>query len=119
MANLQSLDEISACFLAALKIVIGKTPAPPHLAKAVGKLAKLITSGQGDEEKQQLFDAVKRFRKNSGRVNLKNWVTAVELCATRAGYVLCGNLETAASVINTETKILAKMTDENRSHGAP
>ena len=103
VANLHSIDELSACFLAALKITMGKAPSPPHLAKAVDGLAKVMLGHMSDDERQRLFEAVKTFQTSGGRADLNDWIASVELCATRAGLLLCGDLETANKVLGQDT----------------
>jgi len=102
VAHIQSIDELSACFLAALKVVLGQAPASSVSAKAIDALATLIEQNQTETERKALQSAVEQFGEAGGRVNLSAWVASVELCATRTGYVLCGDLQTAVDVIREE-----------------
>ncbi len=102
VAHIQSIDEISACFLASLKLVLGQAPPSSVPAKAIDTLASMIEQHQTELEREALDSAVRQFVEANGRVNLTAWVASVELCATRAGYLLCGDLQTAAEVVRKE-----------------
>jgi hypothetical protein len=102
VAHLRTVDELSACFLAALHIVLGSTPATGEAAKAVKSLAKMYGSQQTPEEREELEAAVQSFSDAGGRVNLHRWIESVETCAARAGLLLCGDLETATTILRAD-----------------
>ncbi len=102
VAHLRTADELTVCFLAAVKIVLGGTPVRGEQGKVVDALAELLVQQQTPEEREALEKAVRRFDAAGGRVGLKRWIKSVELCAHRAGFVLCGDLETAVSIIRSE-----------------
>ncbi len=99
VGHLRSIDELTICFLAALHIVLGTSPASEAHARAVEALSVAMVKHQRPEERRALEAAVGHFEESGGRVNLKHWLAAVERCATRTGYLLCGDLEAAAEVV--------------------
>ena len=104
VAHLRSVDELSACFLAAVHIVLGNSPATGDAAKAVKSLAKLYGTHQTTEERDELEAAVEGFKGAGGRVNLHRWVESVEMCAARAGLLLCSDLSTAAALVEDDDR---------------
>jgi hypothetical protein len=102
VVHLGSIDELSVCFHAAVKLVLGTTMATGPLAQVVDALAGALGSQQSDEERAALEVAVKQFAEGEARVNLNHWVSGVERCVTRAGLLLCGDLPTAVAVIRAE-----------------
>jgi tetratricopeptide (TPR) repeat protein len=101
VAHMQSIDELSACFLAAIKLVLGAAPAGP-LSTIVDNLARLLATQQTDEERAALDAAVRKLAQRGDQLNLGEWVASVERCATRAGYLLCGDLCTAVAMVESE-----------------
>ncbi|MBM4374667.1 MAG: hypothetical protein FJ095_06255 [Deltaproteobacteria bacterium] len=101
VSHMASIDELSACFLAAVKLTLGAAPSGP-LAAIVDALAATLASQTSREERSELDAAVKALTKKSAQLDLTAWVGAVERCATRAGYVLCGDLELAIKLVEAE-----------------
>jgi tetratricopeptide (TPR) repeat protein len=101
VSHMASIDELSACFLAAVKLALGAAPSGP-LAAIVDALATALASQTSREERAQLDAAVKTLTKKTAQLDLTAWVGAVERCATRAGYVLCGDLALAIKLIDAE-----------------
>jgi tetratricopeptide (TPR) repeat protein len=109
VTHIASLDELSTCFLAALKLVLGSAPAPGPLAETVSALANVLAQHQTAEERAELDAAIDAFSQSGGQANLRRWVAGVKICATRAGFALCGDLETAVSLL--KSPCVAQLTD--------
>jgi cellulose synthase operon protein C len=92
-----SMDELSACFLAAVKVVRPAVSVPPALEDAVAALAPLIAERLTEEERDQLALAVIELHEAGAPADLSHWTGAVERCAARSGYLLSGDLAVAAS----------------------
>jgi cellulose synthase operon protein C len=97
-----TLEELSNCFLAALKIALPDLPLPPGNRALVLDLTTRIESLMEAEERIELQRAVRGFKTGGGRTDIAEWVGAVERCATRVGYLLAGDLEVVARVLRTE-----------------
>ncbi|HZO16548.1 MAG TPA: hypothetical protein VFB62_24905, partial [Polyangiaceae bacterium] len=102
IAHLTSIDELTACFLAGVHLVLGSSPSAGKLGKPVAALAKLLERQLEEAELEELHDAVEDFSEAGGRADLKRWIASVELCAARAGYLLCGDLTTSLRVLQEQ-----------------
>jgi len=60
---------------------------------------------------EKLRRLVARFLARGGRTNLKHWVRGAEWTACRAGLLLCGELSTAADVLENEPGAEARITE--------
>jgi tetratricopeptide (TPR) repeat protein len=106
VVHLRSVDELTACFLAALELVLhGAAPGVGGQIGAAAKvLAGLLDKQQTEQERANLGEAVERFQQAGGRVRIPEWLASVERCATRTGLLLCGDLATAAALIRDESE---------------
>ncbi|MFP6685691.1 MAG: hypothetical protein VB934_13305 [Polyangiaceae bacterium] len=101
VVHMQSIDELSTCFLAALKLVLGSSPAAGPLAKSVSALSSVLAKHQTAEERAQLERAISAFSESGGQADLRRWASGARRTATRAGFVLCGDLETAVTLLRS------------------
>jgi tetratricopeptide (TPR) repeat protein len=102
LPHMHSIDELTACLLAGIKLTLGAAPSGP-LAAVVDTLAGTLATQLDDEERGALDRAVRRLTaRNTGQIDLTAWVAAVERSATRAGFVLCGDLGLAIKLIEAE-----------------
>lgn len=102
VAHMQSIEELTACFLAGLKITLGKTPPHSEDARVVDALAVMLQRELSPQELDYLKKAVAQFGSGSGRVDLRQWVLTVEKCVARTGFLLCGDLELAITMARSE-----------------
>ena len=99
-----SIEDLTACFLAAIRMVLPEVPAPPSLRGAVAELERGIALRISEANRVDLAAAVAAFEAGGSRVHLADWAADVERCATRAGFVLAADLEVAASVLRGEPR---------------
>jgi tetratricopeptide (TPR) repeat protein len=97
-----SIEELSTCFLAAVKIALPDLPLPPSAAPAVNELVDQIEPGLDEATRERLTVAVAGFESARVRADIAGWVGAVERCATRAGFLLAGDLEIVAGVLRSD-----------------
>jgi hypothetical protein len=97
-----SIEELTVCFLAAVKIVIPEVPAPPNVRAAVSEVERGIAFRLSEKARVDLAAAVAAFEKAGSRANLADWVGAVERCATRAGFLLAGDLAVAGAELRAD-----------------
>ena len=107
-----SLEELSACFLAALKIILPELPLPANVRKLALDLRERISAELSEEEHADLEGAVKAFQAAGGRADITAWVADVERCASRAGYLLSGDLDVAATVLHDEPGGVVSVEDQ-------
>jgi hypothetical protein len=98
-----SIDEVAACFLAAVSLVRPTLPIPPALEGAARDLAPELDARLYGGARDQLFAAVEGFEEAGARADLTHWAGAVERCAARAGYLLCGDLAVASRLTRDES----------------
>lgn len=103
-----SIEELSGCFLAAVKIALPEVPLPLHVRKIATQIERRIAPRLTDEQRKLVKAAVAAFEAQGRPANLADWVAAVERCATRAGYLLAGDLEVALGVIRGEPRGLVE-----------
>jgi hypothetical protein len=97
-----SIEELSVCFLAAVKLVIPELPVPAPSRAAVKELSSQLTARLDDGDRGELKRAVNAFEAAGRRADIAGWVAAVERCAARAGLLLCGDLEVASGALQSE-----------------
>jgi tetratricopeptide (TPR) repeat protein len=102
-----TLPELSTLFLSAVEVGLPDMPISSRGGasgkKLVASLRRLLT----DAERKDLEVAAARFDERGGRVDLAAWIRGVELTATRAGFVLSGDLKVAMRVLRRETRSIA------------
>ena len=101
VAHMQTIDELTACFLAGIKLTLGAAPSGP-LSAIVDGLAKVLGSQITPAEFAELETAVKILTARTTSLDLGAWVASVERCATRAGFVLCGDLALSIKQVESE-----------------
>jgi tetratricopeptide (TPR) repeat protein len=99
-----SIEDLSACFLAAVIASRPEAPVPPTIRPPVVELARGMALRLSEEQRAALKKAVTAFEEHGGSANLGAWVAAVERCSTRAGYLLAADLEASASVLKSEPR---------------
>jgi tetratricopeptide (TPR) repeat protein len=99
-----SMDDLAACFLAAIAIASPNAPAPARLEAEVGALRARLEASLADHQLDRLVQAVTDLEQAGGRADLSRWAAAVERCATRAGFAVCGDLDVAAAILRAEPR---------------
>jgi hypothetical protein len=102
MLYYSSIEELSSCFLAAVKIALPDLPLPAQTASAVDDLVRRIEPLLDDATHRLLVASVAGFEAARVRADIAGWVGAVERCATRAGFLLAGDLEVAATALRSD-----------------
>lgn len=95
-----TVQELTAILLAAIKIVKADQEVPPEALQTAQQLAPLVN---GDPVASEgLRKVVRVFFEQGGASNIKRWYQSVELTATRAGFLVCGDHEIARKMIQME-----------------
>jgi hypothetical protein len=102
MLYYSSIEELSSCFLAAVKIALPDLPLPAQAAPSVNELVERIEPLLDDATHRLLVSSVAGFEAARVRADIAGWVGAVERCATRAGFLLAGDLEVVATVLRSD-----------------
>jgi hypothetical protein len=107
-----TLEELSACFLAAVKIALPELPIPANARASVRELTARIEPSLEAEDRIELHRAVRAFKAAGGRADIAEWVAAVERCATRAGYLIMGDLDLVAGILRDEPRGVVSVEDK-------
>jgi tetratricopeptide (TPR) repeat protein len=97
-----SLEDLSICFLAALRVALKNLPIPPKMRDAVLALSPRIESNMTEPEVKKLEQAVALLDASGKPADITKWVSGVEHCAARAGLLLSGDLDVAAKTLESD-----------------
>ncbi len=97
-----TVTELTVLLFAAMKLVQPDTPSPPDIEKQVMATAQTIKQFMQPVQLEGLKMVVKKFVADGAKANLKRWSQCVDITATRAGFLLCGDLEIAKKIIASE-----------------
>ena len=104
LVHFPTVPELTLLVLAAVQLAIPAMPIPPAVAEPVAALRLGLSRHLSDGEREAMTAAVERLDARNGRIDLASWSRAVELTATRAGLLLCGDLKTAMDRIRHESR---------------
>jgi hypothetical protein len=94
--------ELKVAFLAAVSLVRRDFPVPPDVAPLVQQYMPEIQKRLSPSVFEQLGMVVNRFIQAAQQIDLAKWGHAVDGTSHRAGFVVCGDLEVAARMIQAE-----------------
>ncbi|MFO0548271.1 MAG: hypothetical protein U0271_07795 [Polyangiaceae bacterium] len=98
-----SIDDLAACFLAAVVIAVPDTPVPTRIRALVEMLVGPIMANLDKDAEAALEEAVLAFEGAGGRADLVAYQRAVETAALRAGLLLVGRIEPALRMADALT----------------
>ncbi len=96
------VSELKAFFLAALKLVQPKVPIKDEMQGPVNQRVALLHQFLPPQQTEQLAEVARRFIESKAEADLHKWAVSVDYTSTRAGFLLCNDLETAVSQIMSE-----------------
>ncbi len=97
-----TVGELKVVFLAALRLVQPKFEVKPELQQAVGQYQHVLSKLVPPQMLEQLGAVVKRFIAAKSEADISKWSLSVDLTATRAGYLICNDLDVATRLVATE-----------------
>jgi tetratricopeptide (TPR) repeat protein len=97
-----TVSELKVVFLAALKLVQRNAPVKPEFESAVNQYVDVLAKLVPPQLLEQLGVVVQQFLASKTEADLKKWSNAVDYTATRAGYLMCNDLEVAARLAQAE-----------------
>jgi len=95
------LDDLAACFVAAVVVAVPDTPVPERLRRLVDLLLPGVTKNLDGADEAALEEAVIAFDAAGARADIGVFVRAVERAAIRAGALLAGPLAVALDTART------------------
>ena len=96
-----TVAELKVVFLAALKLVHPKLEVKADLAQPVGQYLDAAQAPVPPQVLEQLGAVVQRFVASKGEADIHKWSNAVDLTATRAGFLICNDLDVAARLVQS------------------
>jgi tetratricopeptide (TPR) repeat protein len=97
-----TVAELRVVFLGAVKLVQPNANIRADMQQAVGQYLALLRKTVPPQLTEQLAVVVQRFLETKEEADLHVWSNAVDYTATRAGYLMCGDLDVAARLVQTE-----------------
>jgi len=97
-----TLAQLKILFLAALKLAQPSFTVKPEMAQPVSQYLDLLRKTVAPQMAEQLVAVVQRFITSQAEADLTRWARAVDLTTTRAGFLMCNDLEVAARLVQAE-----------------
>jgi len=109
-----TLKDVTSLLLGAVRVIRPNLTVPDDAKLEVRELSNVLRSKLGAEEQERLKVAVEAFDQAGGRVDLVGWARTIELAATRAGLLLCGDLQISARLVEADERGIADLTARDR-----
>jgi hypothetical protein len=97
-----TIAELRVVFLAALRLVQPKFEVRADLQQPVATYVDHLRKVIPPQNLEQLAVVVQRFMGTKNEADLNKWSNAVDLTSTRAGFLVCGDLDVSARLVQTE-----------------
>ena len=98
--------ELMVVVLSAMAMLQPSFPVPPNMAATVQQYLPKMQKRMPPHALEQLGLIVQRFVEAAPAIDLAKWGHAVDAAAHRAGFVVCGDLATAARMIAAEPAVI-------------
>jgi tetratricopeptide (TPR) repeat protein len=102
--------ELTIMLFAGVMIAFPTTPMPPDMQQQIQTTARELAKYIQPVQLEGLRHFVKRFLEEGAKANIKVWSQSVELTGTRAGLLVCGDLEIARKIIGAEAQLPGDLT---------
>jgi golgin subfamily B member 1 len=103
---LPSNAELKGAMLSAIVMVQPRSTVPPDAVPIVQQYVPEMQRRIQPQMQEQLAIMVNRFLKEQPEINLAQWGFAVDYAASRAGFIISGDLEVAARVVSSEPTVV-------------
>ena len=100
-----TLNELKVILFAGVKIVMNDFAVPGEMAQAVNATAMELVKHMQPVHRDSLKMVVQKWIEDGAKADLKRWMQAIEITATRAGLLLCADLEIAKKIIGAEPQL--------------
>ncbi|MCC6214783.1 MAG: tetratricopeptide repeat protein [Polyangiaceae bacterium] len=97
--------ELTIMLFAGVMISAPNTPMPADAAAQIRATAQELAKYMQPVQLEGLRMVVKRFIEEGAKANIKRWSQAVELTSTRAGLLVCGDLDIAKRIVGAEPQL--------------
>jgi hypothetical protein len=100
-----TLNELKVILFAGVKLVMGDFTVPGEMAQAVNSTATELVKHMQPVQRESLRIVVQKWMEDGAKADLKRWMQAIEITASRAGLLLCADLEIAKKIIAAEPQL--------------
>jgi tetratricopeptide (TPR) repeat protein/tRNA A-37 threonylcarbamoyl transferase component Bud32 len=90
---------LKAWLFAAIKLCVPQFPIAPEIEGQVEDAIGLMAQDFHGVQREVLASTVSKLLQSGGAIDLKKWVTAIDLTADRAGFLLAHDLQSATDVM--------------------
>ncbi len=97
-----TLNELKVILFAGVKITMHDFTVPGEMATAVNATAQELAKHMQPVQRESLKLVVQKWMEDGAKADLKRWMQAIEITASRAGLLLCADLEIAKKIIAAE-----------------
>jgi hypothetical protein len=97
-----TIDHLSDVFIAAVLLGAPEIDLRPEVRARVSLIAQALLPMLDASQLKVLAGLAQRFLDGGGRTSLADWAKAAASTASRAGLLLCGDLETACAIVAVE-----------------
>lgn len=111
-----SLKDLTSLFLAANAVVRPKRSIPDASKREINDLTKFLKGSLSEDETRRLEQAVERFESEGIRADLVGWARSIEVAATRAGLLLCGDIAVVNDMLAHDDRTVGDLTSQDRMH---
>ena len=105
-ALLPTNTELKVVVLSAIVMLQPRFPVPPNMVATVQQYLPEMQKRMSPHALEQLGAVVQRFIQATPEINLAKWGHAVDAVSHRAGFVVCGDLESSARAIAADPVVL-------------
>ncbi len=109
-----SIEELSLLFLAAVQLVRPEAAISSRNAEALGRYCLALGPRLDTQARARLDAAVREVEGSGTRPDLLLWQRRLELTATRAGLLACGDLEAASRLVKHDPAPIGDLSAEAR-----
>ena len=100
-----TLNELKVILFAGVKITMHDFTVPGEMATAVNATAQELAKHMQPVQRESLKIVVQKWMEDGAKADLKRWMQAIEITASRAGLLLCADLEIARKIIAAEPQL--------------
>ncbi|MGH7272282.1 MAG: tetratricopeptide repeat protein, partial [Polyangiaceae bacterium] len=100
-----TLAELKVILFAGVKIVTPEFSVPGEMAQAVNATATELVKHMHPVQRESLKLVVQKWTEDGAKADLKRWIQSIEITASRAGLLLCADLEIAKKIIGAEPQM--------------
>jgi tetratricopeptide (TPR) repeat protein len=97
-----TVGDLGEIFLAALRLVQPKLPVKPELEAKVALYTERLRPTMPPQLMEHLAELVRHFIDSKADTSMRRWSNAVDFTSSRAGFLLCNDIEIAAQQIQSE-----------------